>query len=145
MDILVLSLVAGLVVFGGLWVASRETKPLAKSASNEQKGMFGTAHRTVSIEAMSPANAGYGTGDGTGDGTLYLVWAAWDADAKVWVARSDDVPGLVTEAETLESLDAKLKTLVPELLQANNCHPGNRNICIELLARRVRVVNLTGL
>lgn len=27
MDILILSLVAGMVVFGGLWLASRETKP----------------------------------------------------------------------------------------------------------------------
>ena len=29
MDILVLSLVAGLVVAGGLWLASRDTKPVA--------------------------------------------------------------------------------------------------------------------
>ena len=30
MEILVLSLVAGLVVAGGLWLASRDTKPTAK-------------------------------------------------------------------------------------------------------------------
>lgn len=30
MDILVLSLVAGLVVGGGIWMATRETKPVEK-------------------------------------------------------------------------------------------------------------------
>jgi hypothetical protein len=30
----------------------------------------------------------------------YFVRAEWDAEAAVWVAASDDVPGLVTEAET---------------------------------------------
>lgn len=30
MDILVLSLVAGLVVAGGIWMATRDTKPAAK-------------------------------------------------------------------------------------------------------------------
>lgn len=30
MDILVLSIVAGLVVVGGLWMATRDTKPVSK-------------------------------------------------------------------------------------------------------------------
>ena len=41
------------------------------------------------------------------------------ADASVWVATSDDVPGLVTESKTFESLLKKLRTLVPELLELN--------------------------
>ena len=49
----------------------------------------------------------------------YFVRAEWDADAGVWVASSDDVPGLVTEASTLEALDTKLQSMVPELLEAN--------------------------
>lgn len=49
----------------------------------------------------------------------YLIHASWDAEAKVWVATSDDVPGLVTEADTLEALDSKLQVMVPELLAAN--------------------------
>ena len=32
----------------------------------------------------------------------YPVVAEWDGEAKVWVATSDDIPGLVTEAETKE-------------------------------------------
>jgi len=37
------------------------------------------------------------------------IQADWDDDSNVWVAISDDVPGLATEAETLEQLIEKLK------------------------------------
>lgn len=47
------------------------------------------------------------------------VTAFWDAEASVWVAESDDVPGLITEADTLELLVPKLRGLIPELLEAN--------------------------
>ena len=53
----------------------------------------------------------------------FTVKAIWDAEASVWVAESDDVPGLVTEAETLEALLAKLRVLIPELLEANGVLP----------------------
>ena len=47
------------------------------------------------------------------------VRAFWDGEAKVWVAESDDVPGLVTEAESVDQLVEKLKVLIPELLECN--------------------------
>jgi predicted RNase H-like HicB family nuclease len=47
------------------------------------------------------------------------VTATWDPEASVWVAESEHVPGLVTEAESLEMLVGKLRTLIPELLEAN--------------------------
>ena len=65
----------------------------------------------------------------------HLVNAEWDADASVWVASSDDVPGLVTESETLEALQSKIQIMVPELLEANGCLPANKIIQIELLMR----------
>ncbi|MEI1376901.1 DUF1902 domain-containing protein [Nostoc sp.] len=34
----------------------------------------------------------------------FKVEAFWDSDAEVWVATSDDVPGLVIEASTIEVL-----------------------------------------
>lgn len=49
----------------------------------------------------------------------YFIRAEWDDEAAVWVASSDDVPGLATEEETLEGLVAKLAVMVPELLEAN--------------------------
>jgi len=48
-----------------------------------------------------------------------VVHARWDDEAGVWVAESAQVPGLITEAETLEHLATKLETLIPELLELN--------------------------
>ena len=53
----------------------------------------------------------------------YYVHAFWDNEAKVWVASSDEVPGLATEADTSEELILKLKTLIPELLALNGPAP----------------------
>lgn len=49
----------------------------------------------------------------------YHVEADWDPDAGVWVATSDDVPGLATEAETIEELANRFRIMIPELLEAN--------------------------
>jgi len=57
------------------------------------------------------------------DTQVYMISAFWDADASVWVASSDDVPGLVTESDTMELLVARLKVLIPELLEANGILP----------------------
>lgn len=50
----------------------------------------------------------------------YHVEAVWDPEAGVWVAESADVPGLATEAETVEQLTEKLRVMIPELLAANS-------------------------
>lgn len=71
----------------------------------------------------------------------YFVRAEWDADAGVWVATSDDVPGLATESPTIEALDAKLQIMVPELLEANGCFPSGGAVAVELLARRFTVTS----
>lgn len=54
-----------------------------------------------------------------------LVHAIWDEEAKVWVATSDDVPGLATEAPTWDKLIPKLKVMIPELLDANGYADGD--------------------
>jgi predicted RNase H-like HicB family nuclease len=66
------------------------------------------------------------------------VNAEWDAEANVWVATSDDVPGLVTEADTLEDLQKKLAIMVPELLEANGILVDSdiREIPLNLIAHR---------
>jgi predicted RNase H-like HicB family nuclease len=50
---------------------------------------------------------------------IYEVLAQWDSDAGVWVAESEDVPGLVAEAESPNGLAQKLRILIPELLELN--------------------------
>jgi len=54
-----------------------------------------------------------------------IVHAIWDDEAKVWVATSEDVPGLVTEAPTWDKLIPKLKVMIPELLDANGYADGD--------------------
>ena len=63
------------------------------------------------------------------------VHAEWDDEALVWVASSDDVPGLVTEAATTEELIVKLKVMIPELMALNN-HLPSGPVPFELLTRR---------
>lgn len=46
------------------------------------------------------------------------VAARWYED--MWVATSEDIPGLVTEASTPEELSENLKTIILELLKANS-------------------------
>ncbi|VFM99368.1 MAG: protein of unknown function (DUF1902) [Candidatus Kentron sp. G] len=52
-------------------------------------------------------------------GKMIHVKAIWDDEANVWVAESDDIPGLITEASGWERLMEKLRVLIPELLEAN--------------------------
>jgi predicted RNase H-like HicB family nuclease len=66
---------------------------------------------------------------------VFFIHAEWDQEASVWVATSDDVPGLATEADTLEALSVKLECMVPELLEANGV-PLTMEVPYELLARR---------
>lgn len=48
-----------------------------------------------------------------------LIKMTWDADARVWIAESDDVPGLVLESGSFDALVEKLRHAVPELLELN--------------------------
>jgi len=60
---------------------------------------------------------------------VYNVQARWDAEGGVWVAESEDVPGLVAEAESPNALAAKLRVLIPELLELNGVlRPGGEPV-----------------
>jgi hypothetical protein len=50
------------------------------------------------------------------------VRADWDDEAKVWVAEGVNLPGLVTEADTVELLLEKLRVMVPELLSYDRAY-----------------------
>jgi predicted RNase H-like HicB family nuclease len=75
---------------------------------------------------------------------MYHVQADWDPEAGVWVATSEDVPGLATEASTLEVLTEKLRIMIPELLEANEIlnHNGSGAISFELTSHRQELVDL---
>jgi hypothetical protein len=52
------------------------------------------------------------------NGTIRVL-AEWDAEASVWTATSDDLPGLVSEGETLDQLIERVVAIVPDLLMTD--------------------------
>jgi predicted RNase H-like HicB family nuclease len=75
--------------------------------------------------------------------TRIEIKAEWDPDANVWVATSDDLPGLVTEAETVESLQQKLAVMVPDLLEASGGTASEvRSIPMTLIAHREAMISI---
>ena len=78
------------------------------------------------------------------ESNTYHVQAEWDPEAGVWVATSADVPGLATEAETIEGLTNRLRTMIPELLEANGLLSTSREsgrIAFELTSHRQELVS----
>ncbi|MBW4692738.1 MAG: DUF1902 domain-containing protein [Lyngbya sp. HA4199-MV5] len=75
---------------------------------------------------------------------VYQVDAVWDNDASVWVATSDDVPGLATEADTIEALSRKLRDLVPDLLLLNRVIAADYAgaIAVQLNSHRQELIEL---
>ncbi|MEA2931046.1 MAG: hypothetical protein QOG38_3474 [Hyphomicrobiales bacterium] len=53
------------------------------------------------------------------------IQARWDTEASVWLATSDDVPGLVVEAETWPAMINEVQLVLPELLEVSG-HGGDK-------------------
>lgn len=50
----------------------------------------------------------------------YIVHFTWDEEAGVWIATSDDIPGLVLESGSFDALLERTRFTVPELLSLNS-------------------------
>ena len=71
------------------------------------------------------------------------VEAHWDSEAGVWVVESEDIPGLVAEAESLNALAKKVRVLVPELFELNGgLEPGQKVVNILVRAHREETASL---
>ena len=44
---------------------------------------------------------------------------SWDEEANVWIATSNDLPGLVLESKSIDILKKKISDAIPELLELN--------------------------
>jgi len=62
-----------------------------------------------------------------------IVHADWDPEAAVWVATTQDLRGLVTEAESIEALRAKLPGMILDLLEEGGV--SDLPASIEIVAR----------
>lgn len=45
------------------------------------------------------------------------IKARWDGEASVWIATSDDVRGLVAEADTWPAMIEEVRLILPDLLE----------------------------
>ena len=63
----------------------------------------------------------------------FLVSVLWDDEASVWVATSDDIPGLVTEAPSLDELMQRVQAVAPELIRDNGRLMSKRQRASELI------------
>jgi hypothetical protein len=62
-----------------------------------------------------------------------VVHADWDPEAAVWVASTQNIRGLVTEADTIELLRAKLPGMILDLLEESGV--SDIPASIEIVAR----------
>lgn len=53
----------------------------------------------------------------------YVVNFQWDEEASVWIATSEDIPGLVLESGSFDALKERVKIAIPELLSLNSLPP----------------------
>jgi hypothetical protein len=47
----------------------------------------------------------------------FNIQAKWDAETKVWIATSNDLPGLVIEAETWQAMLNEVGLVGPDLIE----------------------------
>lgn len=66
-----------------------------------------------------------------------VVRADWDADAKVWVASSNDVEGLAVESATLEQLEPKVLAALSDLLELNGIQVDLPEIPVHIMAQQL--------
>jgi Domain of unknown function (DUF1902) len=66
--------------------------------------------------------------------------ARWDGEASVWIATSDDVTGLVIEADTWAAMIEEVRLVLPELLELS----GEGNEKISLTFRAEEHLDLAG-
>ena len=72
--------------------------------------------------------------------TEFLIKLSWDSEAAVWIATSEDIPGLVLESGSLDALMERVRFAVPDLLALNGY--GGQPLSLCLRAERHERANL---
>lgn len=49
----------------------------------------------------------------------YNVQLVWDDEAEVWMATSDDIPGLILEDDSADKLIQRVMLAAPEIIELN--------------------------
>lgn len=68
------------------------------------------------------------------------IHAEWIADPGIWVATSEDVPGLCVQADSFDEMVDIVTTLVPELLELNHVVVHQPTIPLHITAEKIATV-----
>jgi predicted RNase H-like HicB family nuclease len=68
----------------------------------------------------------------------YTVILLWDDKASVWIAESQDLPGLILESESFDTPVERVKKAVPELLELSGTE--HSQVKLHFKAERLAVV-----
>jgi len=64
----------------------------------------------------------------------YIINFKWDDEASVWIATSDDIPGLILESGSYDALVERVRYAVPDLLEISGIT--RSNIPLHILSER---------
>lgn len=66
----------------------------------------------------------------------------WDNDAKVWIATSEDIPGLALESGSFDALIERVKYTLPEILELDDI---KTDYCdLDFISQRLDRVRIVG-
>ena len=68
----------------------------------------------------------------------YVITLFWDDEASVWIAESQDIPGLILESSSFDELINRVKTAAPELLDINDTN--RKQVKLHFKAEQLAVV-----
>jgi len=68
----------------------------------------------------------------------YTIDLFWDDEASVWIAESQDLPGLILESESFDTLVERVKKAIPDLLDLSGTV--HNQIKLHFKAERLAVV-----
>ena len=64
----------------------------------------------------------------------YVINLIWDEEASVWVATSEDIPGLVLECGSFDALIERVRYTIPELIELNT--PEVKPLSLSFVSKR---------
>lgn len=65
----------------------------------------------------------------------YEINLLWDDEAQVWVATSENIPGLILESGSFDALLERVRFAVPELLELNKSTKPTFNLTFKSMRR----------
>lgn len=71
----------------------------------------------------------------------YVINFTWDDETNVWIATSNDIPGLVLESGSFDALLERTRFAVPELLELNADTPSPLSLTFRCERHERMVVN----